>query len=559
MMTIKEIQKNLKKDKINACLFTLGNMFIGEDILQSENKILELTGFTGSSAIFLVTQTKAYLFVDGRYEIQAKKQINLRQIEIVKTTELSFEKWLIKNFAKTPISINYNPWIISINMLNSLQKILKSAKFIPLKNPENLLSTNKVKTITHQKKFNSLTTKDKISSVVKHIKNHNLDAYLITSASNTSWLLNLRSNALPYTPILRAYTLVEKTGTYKIFAENTDLNNALPFTELKNYLNKYQTIGADFTTTPEILQSYTSNILHFNDCIDELKAIKTPTEIKSITNAHLKDGVALTKFMFWLSKNYKHKTEIDIAEKLHSFRQKELNFHSESFATIAGFGPNSAIVHYCADEKSKRTLKKGSVLLLDSGGQYFDGTTDVTRTISIGEPSSDMIEKNTIILKSHIALATAIFPRDTKGCELDLIARQPLYKHGLNYEHGTGHGVGYFSNVHEGPHRISINAKNSASLKAGMITSIEPGYYKENAFGIRIENLYYIKPTKNPKYLEFEVLTLAPLDKRLINKYLLSDEEIKWVNSYHSMVFTKLKKYLSKQELEWLKASCSPL
>ncbi len=558
-MTIKEIQKNLKKDKINARLFTLGNMFIGEDILPSENQILELTGFTGSSAILLVTQTKAYLFVDGRYEIQDKKQINLRQIEIVKTTELSFEKWLVKNFAKNPISINYNPWVISINTLNGLQKILKSAKFIPLKSPETLLSADKVKTITHQKKFNSLTSKDKISYVVKHIKNHNLDAYLITSASNSSWLLNLRSNALPYTPILRAYVLVEKTGAYKIFAENTDLNNALPFAELKNYLGKYQTIGADFTTTPEILQSYTSNLLHFNDCIDELKAVKTPTEIKSIINAHLKDGVALTKFMFWLSKNYKHKTEIDVAEKLHSFRQKELNFHSESFATIAGYGPNSAIVHYCADEKTKRTLKKGSVLLLDSGGQYFDGTTDVTRTISIGEPSADMIEKNTIVLKSHIALATAIFPKDTKGCELDLIARQPLFKLGLNYNHGTGHGVGYFSNVHEGPHRISINAKNSAPLKAGMITSIEPGYYKENAFGIRIENLYYVKQTKNPKYLEFEVLTLAPLDKKLINKYLLSDDEIKWIDSYHSMVFAKLKKYLSKQELEWLKASCSPL
>lgn len=558
-MTIKEIQKQLKKDKINARLFTLGNMFINEDILTSENQIYKLTGFTGSAGILFVTQTKAYLFVDGRYEIQAKKQVNLRQIEIVKTTELSFEKWLIKNFTKNTISINYNPWVISLKYLQKLQKILPNAKFIPLKNPETLLSDNQVKTITHQKKFNSLSAKDKISYVIKYIKNNNLDAYLITSASNTSWLLNLRSNALPYTPILRAYVLVEKTGSYKIFAEHTDLNLALPFNELKKHLEKYQNIGSDFSTTPCILQDYCPKLIDVSDYIDNLKSIKTPIEIKSITNAHLKDGVALSKFMFWLSKNYKHKTEIDIAKKLLSFRQKELNFHSESFATIAGFGTNSAIVHYCADEKSNKTLKKGSVLLLDSGGQYFDGTTDVTRTIAIGEPTVDMIEKNTLVLKAHIALATSIFPKDTKGCEIDLIARQHLLKHDLNYNHGTGHGVGYFSNVHEGPHCISINAKNSATLKAGMLTSIEPGFYKENAFGIRIENLYYVKQSKNPKYLEFEVLTLAPLDKKLINKYLLTPDEIKWIDTYHSQVFNKLKKYLSKQELEWLKSSCSPL
>ena len=558
-MNIKDIQKQLKKDKINARLFTLGNMFINEDILPSENQIFELTGFTGSAATLFVTQTKAYIFVDGRYEIQAKQQVNLRQIEIVKTKDISFEKWLIKNFAKTSISINYNPWVISINTLNRLQKILNNATFIPLKNPEPLLSPDKVKSITHQKKFNSLSAKDKIAYVVKNIKKHDLDAYLVTSASNTSWLLNIRSNALPYTPILRAYTLVEKSGTYKIFAENTDLANALPFNELSKQLSKYTNVGTDFATTPEILQSENSNLVDINDCIYELKAIKSPTEIKSITNAHIKDGVALSKFMFWLSKNYKHKTEIDVAEKLLNFRQKELNFHSESFATIAGFGTNSAIVHYCANEKTNRTLKKGSVLLLDSGAQYFDGTTDVTRTISIGEPSSDMIEKNTLVLKSHIALASSIFPKDTRGCEIDLIARQHLLKHDLNYNHGTGHGVGYFSNVHEGPHCISINAKNSATLKAGMLTSIEPGFYKENAFGIRIENLYYIKQSKNPQYLEFEVLTLAPLDKKLINKYLLTPDEIKWIDTYHSQVFNKLKKYLSKQELEWLKSSCSPL
>ncbi|MBR2274408.1 MAG: M24 family metallopeptidase [Alphaproteobacteria bacterium] len=199
------------------------------------------------------------------------------------------------------------------------------------------------------------------------------------------------------------------------------------------------------------------------------------------------------------------------------------------------------------------------MLLLDSGAQYYDGTTDVTRTIALGTPSAEMIEKNTLVLKAHIALASAVFPPQTSGDELDLIARQPLLRHGLDFEHGTGHGVGFFSDVHEGPQRISIHAKHSAPLSAGMITSIEPGYYKENAFGIRIENLYTVVPFAKSKYLKFEFLTMAPLDKKLINKYLLTAEEITWLNSYHQTVFSNLKKYLTKQELEWLKDACTPL
>jgi Xaa-Pro aminopeptidase len=273
----------------------------------------------------------------------------------------------------------------------------------------------------------------------------------------------------------------------------------------------------------------------------------------------LRDGVALSKFIYWLSKNYKEKTEAEVAEKLLSFRKKEPDFFSESFATISGFGKNAAIVHYHAPEKKSAVLKKNSVLLLDSGGQYFDGTTDVTRTIALGTPPSDMIEKNTLVLKAHIALASAVFHQATSGDELDLIARQPLLKQGLDYEHGTGHGVGFFSDVHEGPARISIHAKHFAPIEKGMVTSIEPGYYRENAFGIRIENLYYVKPAKNPKFLTFEVLTLVPIDKKLINKYLLTPDEINWLNRYHRQVFLSLKKYLTKQELSWLKDACAPL
>ena len=558
-MDIISIQKDLKKNNISGRIITLGNLFINEDILPEENQIMQLTGFSGSYAILFITQTKSFLFVDGRYELQAKKEINLKRTEIIKLSEISFADWLKKNYEKNACRINYNPWTISIKNLEQFSKLLPKAAFIPLSEPDKLLSSKKVKVFTHQKKFTGLIAKEKIALLTKHLKQQNLDAFLITSAANVSWLLNLRSNALPYSPLLRAYALVEKNGSYKIFAEHTDLTGTLSFNDLKNTLPKYRNLGTDFNTAPAILNEFYDRLTPCADIITNLKAVKNQTELKGMRNAHLRDGVALTKFMFWLSKNYKDKTETEVAEKLLSFRKKEINFFSESFATIAGFGKNAAVVHYHAPEKNSAKLKKNNVLLVDSGGQYYDGTTDVTRTFALGTPTPDMIEKNTLVLKAHIALASAVFPKGTGGNELDLIARQPLLKQGLDYEHGTGHGVGFFSDVHEGPARISIYSKETSPLVAGMVTSIEPGYYKENAFGIRIENLYNVKNTKNPKFLSFEVLTLAPIDKKLINKYMLSSEEINWLNHYHRQVFLSLKKYLTKQELEWLKDACAAI
>lgn len=560
-MNIKDIQKKLKQEKITGRIYTMGNLFINEDILPEENQILQLTGFSGSYALLFITPEKSYIFVDGRYEVQAKKQVNLRQTEIVKLTEISFHDWLNKNYSKSVTKISYNPWLISLDMLKQLSLTLPKAKFIAQDDADMCLNHKKIKTFAHPKKLTGLITKEKLTLLTGYLKKNNIDAFLITSAANVSWLLNRRSNALPYTPIFRAYMLLDKSGTYKIFAEHTDDASCLPFNNLPEVLSLYKNkkLAADFSTTPSIIKTFAPHIEHLADETTNLKSVKNLTELKGIRNAHLRDGVALTKFMFWLSKNYAGKTETEIAEKLLSFRKKELNFFSESFATIAGFGANAAIIHYHAEKNSAATLKKNNVLLLDSGGQYFDGTTDVTRTIALGTPSADMIEKNTLVLKSHIALASAIFPKNTSGYELDLIARQPLLKQGLDYGHGTGHGVGFFSNVHEGPINISMYNKRRAPLFANMVTSIEPGFYKENAFGIRIENLYFVKATKNPKFLTFEVLTLAPIDKRLINKYLLTTEEINWLNRYHHQVLLSLKKYLTKQELEWLRDACAPL
>lgn len=558
-MDIKTIQKQLKKANLAGQIFTLGNMFINEDILPEENCIQTLTGFTGSAAILFVSLKKAFLFVDGRYELQAKKEVNQSQIEIVKLTAISFNAWLEKNFKSTPARISYNPWTLSINTLNALKKLLPLAEFIAAGSPDKYLSPRQVKTFAHQKKFTKLSAKEKIAELTKILKKNNLDAYLLTSAASVSWLLNLRSDALPYTPVLRAYALIDKTGAYKIFAAHTNLKEALPFENLASELQKTKNIAADFCTAPAIIQSFAPNITNLTDPVSSLKGTKNDTELKGFKNAHVRDGAALSKFLFWLEKNYPGKTESAIAEKLLEFRKKEQYFYSESFAPIAGFGKNSAVVHYHATANSAAKLKKGSLLLLDTGAQYLDGTTDVTRTIALGAPSPDMIEKNTLVLKAHIALASAVFLPETSGNELDLIARQPLLKKGLNFNHGTGHGVGFFSNVHEGPARISISAKQSAPLTPGTVTSIEPGYYQENAFGIRIENLYYAKQIPNTNLLKFEILTLAPIDKRLIDKYLLAKEELDWLNAYHKRVLDTLKKYMSKQELNWLKNACAPL
>ena len=558
-MTILSIQKDLQKQKIDARLITLNNHFIGQDVLDSENQILKLTNFSGSYGILFITQTKAYLFVDGRYEIQAKKEVNLKKIEIVKLTETPFNDWLKKNFNKKHHKIEYNPWTITLKYLEHLNKCFPNITFIEQNDKELFLDKKTVKTFTHQKKFSGLTTKEKIEKITYFIKEKKLDAYLVTSATNSSWLLNMRSDALPYTPILRAYTLINKDGSYKIFTDNSDLKEALPMFELKEHIKDIKTLGADFKTSPSIILTFNPNIKNREDPISTLKTIKNKTEIKGFQSSHIRDGVAVTKFLIWLSKNYSNKTELDIAEKLLSLRSKELNFYSESFKTISAYGSNGAIVHYHPTAKTNKTIKKGSLLLLDSGAQYYDGTTDITRTIAIGKPTLDMIEKNTLVLKAHISLANAVFPQNTYGSELDILARLPLLKQNINYDHGTGHGVGHFSSVHEGSHSISLSRKSKTPLEENMITSIEPGYYLENNYGIRIENLYYITKQKNTNLLNFEPLTLVPIDKTLINKYLLTKEEELWINNYHSKVFKTLKKYLSHQELNWLKEACSPL
>ncbi|MCQ2741350.1 MAG: aminopeptidase P family protein, partial [Alphaproteobacteria bacterium] len=407
-------------------------------------------------------------------------------------------------------------------------------------------------------KYTGISTEEKISYMTKFCADNKLDAYLITECDSVSWLMNLRSDLIKDTPVLRAYALVSATGEVSLYTND--------FVTLENELDAYKnkTIGVTFNRTPKKLQTLLKSshiwIRNLNNPIIDWKAEKNPVEISGFKSCHIRDAAAVIKFMHWLDTNWQTTDELGVVNKLHEFRKEQDNFYSNSFETIAGFGPNGAIIHYQPTPETNKKLESDSILLLDSGAQYFDGTTDITRTIALGAPSAEIINSYTQVLKSHIAVSSAIFPLETPGTALDTLARAALWKFGKDYAHGTGHGVGHFLSVHEGPQ--SISNKNMVSLKKGMITSIEPGFYKEGAYGIRLENLALVKETTTDfmsPMLCFEPLTLVPFDLRLINKALLTQEELNWINAYHQKVYDTVSPLLKSETATWLKQKTLPL
>lgn len=567
-MTLSELQDWLKKHKIDGYIVDHNNMFYGQDILPEENKILELTGFSGSAGSLLVMQNKAILIVDGRYEIQSKLETNPSEVEIrCNPTATPFSSMVCQFYETKKYKVLYDPWTTSQKDLTFYTEQLKNITFIPdnqaLLGPR--LSPKRAKVFEHKIEYCGLERDEKIAEVVKKLTTYKLDAILITEADDVSWLLNLRSEALPDTPVLRAYAILTKNGEITVFGDHLDHPEILPFSSLKKALHTYkkQKIGI-MNNAPQIIYDLLPNDKCFTSVVDTIKRIKTiknPVEIRGMKKAHCRDATAIIKFLHWFENSWPNKTELDIVAKLRSFREEQELFYSDSFATIAGFGSNGAIVHYQPKPETNLELQQGSTLLLDSGAQYYDGTTDITRTLAVGTPTPEMIDDFTLILKCHIELASTYFPYTADGKQLDSICRRQLWKTGRDYKHGTGHGVGCFLNVHEGPALISPNARREI-YTPGMITSIEPGYYKEGEYGIRIENLYVIDKVEKEsevKMLKFEPLTLVPLDKCLINKYLLTQGEIDWLNTYHQKVWTEISPLLEGEVKTWLKEACSPL
>lgn len=564
-MNLHEIKQYLEEKKYDAMLITRGNQFLEQDILTAENRILALTGFSGSAATLIVTREKACLFTDGRYEIQANRQVDPAEVEVICTRTNGPINWLRDKFPGKA-KMEYNPWCVSIKEIDNIQRLLPNLKLIA---KAELFPVEAASVFSHELQYCGIEAQQKHQQVIEFLRQRGCDACLISGADSVSWLTNLRSDALPDTPIVRAMALIRADDEITLFADEQSFPldcpyRILPLAKIEKEISaaKELTFAVDEQRTPDairrMMEKHEIKTCHIIDPCLGFKARKNETEIKGIINAHLRDGIAVCKFLYWLEQHFKDLSELDIVEKIHELRKQQPLFYSDSFPTIAGAGANAAVIHYQPTEETNAKLEDAPLLLLDSGGQYFNGTTDITRTIALNAPNKEMREKFTTVLKAHIALASARFPQAVSGSVLDTICRSVMWRHGLDYNHGTGHGVGCFLNVHEGPQNLSPRS-SYYPLEPNMVVSIEPGCYHENAFGIRIENLARIVADDNEKMLKFSILTLVPVDKRLIDKYLLTDEEAEWLNTYHREVCQKISPYLTEEEQIWLQEACSSL
>lgn len=559
-MTIDDIQQKLKQESLDAYIIGYENRFLGQDILPQEHKIKYLCGFSGSAGMLAVTADKVFLFVDGRYELQARQEVDTNKISVVNQTPC-LENVLCFLKQQKVQKIGFDGWSVAAGEIAENESLFPKLQLVDVGTWVDLEAKSIVEVKERSSVYAGASRKDKLRLLIDIMQAGGADYYLVTAADSVSWLLNIYAKDLQCSPVVRAYALIDKNGEVKLIADNLQTDfQVCTFGEFENWL-KTQTAKILYTAAsiPSRLKKILKNGVPVQDICQLQKAEKNETELQGMINCHRRDGVALVKLLYWLQNNWRGKTELEVVQKLHELRQEQDLFFEESFETIAGAAENGAIVHYQPTEKTNRKLQENNLLLLDSGGQYFDGTTDVTRTVALGIPSAEMIHDFTLVLKGHIALERAIFPKETSGVQLDALARLPLWQEGKDYKHGTGHGVGCFGNVHEGPNRIS-NKGSMYGFKANMVTSIEPGYYKENAYGIRIENLVYSKLSKKyENFLEFETLTLVPIDKKLIDVYLLDAGEQDWLNNYHRKVYESLAACVNDDEKKWLKESCSPL
>jgi len=570
MKKLENLKRLFQTYKIDGYIVPKNDEFFGEYIPEAKDNLKYISNFSGSYGFALILKKKNYLFVDGRYTLQAKIQSG-NKFEILTIPKI-FPSDILKNKI---LSIGFDPRLYTEKTIYNLFK-KSNCNLIPLN--KNLISKIwKIKNITKYKKFYKLHDKDsgqgvknKIKKISANLVKHKVDLQFISASENIAWLLNLRGGDSKFTPIPNSYLIISNKKKIYFFSNPNKIDKALK-KKLKNiniinikYIERFliglknKKIQIDSISCSIFFKNIIKNnnkIIEKQDPIYFLKSIKNKVEIKNIIKSHIYDGAALTKFLFWVKNNFRIKkiSEISAQEKLLKYRKNNKTFKSLSFPTISGTGPNGAIIHYKANKKSNRTLKKGDIYLVDSGGQYNFGTTDVTRTISLDNNQPKIKNIFTRVLKGHIAVASYKLNKKTNGSDVDAVARKPLKEIKLDYAHGTGHGVGYFLNVHEGPHAISKG--NKVKFEEGMIVSNEPGYYENGKFGIRIENLVVIKKVGNN--IKFESLTLAPIDKSLIDKNILNENEIEWLNNYHSTVFSNLKKYMNKSELIDLKNSCS--
>ena len=574
-----DLRAVLESEQVDGFLIPRADEYQGEYVPDSADRLRWISGFTGSAGIAVVLKDKAAVMSDGRYTIQLKQQVDAALFETEDSTKILPSEWILQSVKEGAV-IGYDPRLHTPREIKALKDKGLRVKALAA-NPLDAVWKDRPRAPSAKVELFPLSSagiaaKDKLDQVANALKEKHLEAAIISLPDSIAWLLNIRSSDIPHIPVALSYAIVHENGTLDWFIDATRVGEDVqksfgnrvsikPPAEIEDSIAalKGKKILVDERRTSVwftgLLEEYGVEWVDQKDPSIILKARKNEAEKQAMRNAHIRDGVAVTKFLKWLSQNGVGKTEIEIEKKLEEFRKAAPEYRDSSFDTIAGFGSNGAIVHYRATRQTAKTLEKGNLLLLDSGAQYSDGTTDITRTVAIGAPTQEMKERFTLVLKAHIAVATARFPVGTTGAQIDALARAPLWQHNLDYAHGTGHGVGCYLSVHE--EAASLSPRGVDPVEEGMIISNEPGYYKEGEYGIRIENLVLavedgVCDATGKKMLAFETITFVPMDINLIEFSLLNTDEKKWLASYHEKVFSKLDKSLDRETKDWLQAHC---
>lgn len=575
------LRREMQSAGVEAVIIPRTDFHLSEYISSHWHAVRYLSGFTGSAATLVVTLTTALLWTDSRYFLQAESQLSGSGIKLMKEGLIdtpSVTEYLTRNLRKGD-TVGVDGRLLSIDATDGLRNALAAAglrldtTFTPLDAvwPDRpALPADKV--FIHDVKFAGAEAADKMKAVLADVAAHGAEAAVISALDEIAWILNIRSSDVECNPVATSFLYLAPQGsvlfiddrklTPEVTAALTGCGIAVkPYESLHDFVVALPADNRVLVSTSQssgaLGEWLGSRAVKGNSPVAMLKAVKNDVQIQGIHNAMVRDGIAMVRSLMEIEKlvaDGAKFTETDVADILLRNRKQGENFFDLSFDTIAGYGPNGAIVHYSPCKETAAVIRPGNLLLIDSGANYLDGTTDLTRTIAIGTPTDDMIHDFTLVMKGHIALATAVFPEGTRGAQLDAFARMPLWKEGKSYLHGTGHGVGFFLNVHEGPQSIRLN-DTMAPLTPGMLTSNEPGLYLAGRYGIRCENLVLTAPdmdTEFGRFFRFETVTLCPFDRKLFDIEEMTEEEIDWVDSYHAMVYDRLSPMLSETEKSWL-------
>lgn len=584
-----KLREEMNKEGMQAYIIPTSDFHETEYVSEYFAARKYMSGFTGSAGVLVVLLDKAGLWTDGRYFIQAANQLAGSGIDLMKQGQEdtpSIEEYIVTNLTQGSI-VGFDGRVMNVNDANKYKQafMMHDIKMVTDKDLVGRIWDDRpalpcTETFHYDEKYAGKSISEKLTQVREAMKGYNCRSHIVTKIDEIAWLYNLRAHDVPHFPVALAYTIIkENDAMIYIDASRLDEESKTLFAQNHIQVKDYEAIYEDVKTlegsvlvdgnfvNSKIVYSLNTEIVYAQDPIVLLKAMKNEIELANTRNAHIKDGVACTKFMYWLMQNVNNGiSEMSAQEKLQELRKEQADYLEDSFNTICAYKEHAAMMHYSSNEETNVELKPEGMLLVDSGGQYLDGTTDITRTFVLGSITEEEKKWFTLALKGHIRLEKANFLYGCRGLNLDILARGPLWDLDMDYQCGTGHGVGHLSNVHEAPNgfrwKIVPERNDSCVLEEGMITSNEPGVYVEGEFGIRHENeMVVVKGNKNfyGQFMHFETLTFVPFDRKGIDKSLLSEDELAWLNDYHASVYEKISPFLTNEEAEWLKEACRPL